>query len=159
MSGGFDGSGITKAISGANARVVGSPVEQQLLNKKNIVVLDNNFKIVNLKQPLTLAASPMMGEKFINSDDVFLNKLRYVLYGEQSDIVRANLWNNFQTAFPGVEDEPGYSWGFAVELNENRGVGSVVGGVRYKDSIILNIYVLNKYSDDSNLSAEKGKQY
>lgn len=76
-------------------------------------------------------------------------------YGEQADIVRANLWNSFQTAAPGVEDGPGYSWGFAVELNENGGVGSIVGGVRYKDSIISNIYVLNKYSDDSNLSAER----
>ena len=51
-------SGITKAMAGANTKVVGIPIEEQLTktNNRTVVLLGNNFQ----KPSLSLAASPVV---------------------------------------------------------------------------------------------------
>ena len=49
---------------GIKTETASNPAEQQLLAQpgKNTVILDKNFEIVDPKQPLALAASPMSEE-------------------------------------------------------------------------------------------------
>ena len=89
MSGGFDWRGITKVMSGSNTKVVGSPIEEQLTNRNNVIILDEDFTAVKTGLSAPLAASSLqVGREYFKQFRNIINSI-YVDEAATEYILRA----------------------------------------------------------------------